>query len=89
MDVYFTDIANKELKNWLKSDRLTAKKIYDLIGDIKSHGMLGGRGKPEKLKHHKNPVRFSREINKGDRLVYFSDGQALFILSCKGHYDDK
>jgi len=47
VDVYFTDIANKELKNWLKSDRPTAKKIYDLISDIQKYGMLGGRGKPE------------------------------------------
>ena len=90
MDVYFTDIANKELKNWLKSDRLTAKKIYDLISDIKSHGLLGGRGKPEQLKHYKNPVRFSRHINKGDRLVYcLQDEKDLLIISCKGHYDDK
>ena len=65
MDVYFTDIADKELKNWLKSDPLTAKKIYDLISDIKSHGMLDGRGRPEQLKNYKNPVRFSRHIIKG------------------------
>ena len=90
MDVYFTDIANKELKNWLKSDRSTAKKIYDLISDIQKHGMLGGRGKPEQLKHYKNPVRFSRQINKGDRLVYSpQDKKDLLIISCKGHYDDK
>jgi len=51
MDVYFTDIANKELNYWLKSDRLTAKKIHNLISDIQKYGMLDGRGKPEKLKH--------------------------------------
>jgi len=39
MDVYFTDIANKELKNWLRSDRSTAKKIYELIGDIQKYGI--------------------------------------------------
>jgi len=90
MDVYFTDIANNELKNWLKSDRSTAKKIYNLISDIQQFGMLGGRGKPEQLRHHKNPVRFSRQINKGDRLVYsLQDEKDLLIISCKGHYDDK
>jgi len=90
MDVYFTDIANKELKNWLKVDRSTAKKIYDLISDIQKYGMLGGRGKPEQLKHYKNPVRFSRQISKGDRLVYSpQDKKDLLIISCKGHYDDK
>jgi len=90
MDVYFTDIANKELKNWLKSDRTMAKKVYDLISDIQEYRMLGGRGKPEQLKYYKNPVRFSRQINKGDRLVYcLKDKKDLLILSCKGHYDDK
>ena len=89
MDVYFTDIANKELKNWLKSDRSTAKKIYDLISDIQKYGMIDGKCKPEKLKHYKNPVRFSRQINKGDRLVYCQQHENdLLIISCKGHYDD-
>ena len=90
MDVYFTDIANKELKNWLKTDRSTAQKIYDLIRDIQKYGMLDGKGKPEQLKHYKNPVRFSRHINKGDRLVYCpQDKNDLLIISCKGHYDDR
>lgn len=90
MDIYFTDIANKELKNWVKSDKATAKKIYDLITDIKEYGMLGGRGKPEQLKHYKNPERFSGHINKGDRLVYSpQDENDLLIVSCRGHYDDK
>jgi len=90
MDVYFTAISNKELKNWLKSDRATAKKIYDLISDIQEYGMMGGRGKPEQLKHYKKPTRFSRQINKGDRLVYSPyNKDDLLIISCKGHYDDK
>ena len=88
--MYFTDIAEKEFKNWLKSDRAIAKKIYGLISDIKENGMLGGRGKPEQLKYYKNPVRFSRQINKGDRLVYCTKNKSdLLIISCKGHYDDK
>jgi len=89
MDVYFTKIADKELKDWLKSDRSVAQKIYELISDIQELGMLGGRGKPEQLKHYKNPVRFSRHINKSDRLVYTrKDKKDLLIISCKGHYDD-
>jgi len=89
MNVCFTKIADKELKDWIKSDRSVAKKIYELISDIQEYGMLGGRGKPEQLKHYKNPVRFSRHINKADRLVYSQqDKNNLLIISCKGHYDD-
>ena len=88
MNVIFANSALKEYKAWEKSSPRAVEKIDELIGDILKNGLDKGLGKPEKLKHYKNPVRFSREINKGNRLVYFSNGQTLFILSCKGHYDD-
>ena len=92
MNIQFSDEADKELKEWLKSSKSTAKKIYELIGDIKKYGVLGGRGKPEQLKHHKNPPKYSRHITKGDRLVYRPyievNDKDLLIISCKGHYDD-
>jgi len=90
MNILFSEIANKELKNWIKADHATAKKINELINDIVIYGMLGGRGKPEQLKHYKNPIRFSRQINKNDRLVYTPHNEKdLLIISCKGHYNDK
>ena len=88
MKVIFAGSALREYVAWEKSSPKTVGKIDELIEDILENGLNKGLGKPEKLRHYKNPVRFSREINKGNRLVYFSDGQALFILSCKGHYDD-
>lgn len=89
MSVYFTKIADKQLKNWLKSDRATAKKIYELIADIGENGPLDGKGKPEQLKHYKDPVRFSRRITKSDRLVYSPlEKDELLIISCKGHYEE-
>jgi len=88
MKVIFAGLALKEYASWEKSSPKTVEKIDELIEDILKNGLNKGLGKPEKLRHYKNPVRFSREINKGNRLIYFSDGQALFILSCKGHYDD-
>jgi len=88
MRIIFANSALKEYKAWEKSNPKTVTKIDELIEDILKNGLSEGLGKPEKLRHYKNPVRFSREISKGDRLVYFSDGQALFILSCKGHYGD-
>ena len=47
MDVYFTNLADREFKDWLKSNKADDKKIYELISDIKEFGVLGGRGKPE------------------------------------------
>ena len=88
MNLIFANSALKEYKTWEKSNPKTVEKIDELIEDILKNGLDMGLGKPERLKHYKNPVRFSRTINQGDRLVYFSDGKTLFILSCKGHYDD-
>ena len=88
MRVLFANSALKEYRAWEKSNPKIAEKIDELIKDILKNGLDNGLGRPEKLKHYKNPVRFSREINKSDRLIYFSDGKILFILSCKGHYND-
>lgn len=88
MKVIFANSALKEYKVWERSSPKTVLKIKELIKDILHNGMADGLGRPEKLKHYKSPVKFSREINKGDRLVYFSDGKHLFIESCKGHYGD-
>lgn len=88
MNVVFARVALKEYETWEESSPKTVKKIDELIQDILDNGLDKGLGNPKKLKHYKDPVRFSRTISKGDRLVYFSDGETLFILSCKGHYDD-
>ena len=89
MKLTFTRQALKEYKSWEMSNHNIAQKIDELIADIIENGFLNGKGKPEKLKHYKNPVRFSRIINQVDRLVYCRNGENLLIISCKGHYDDR
>lgn len=88
MKLTFTRQGLKEYKEWETSNPNTVNKIDELIEDIFKNGFLYGKGKPEKLKHYKNPVRFSRTISKNDRLVYCNNGGDLLIISCKGHYDD-
>jgi toxin YoeB len=70
MKVHFTKVAQKQLTDWIKSDRSTAQKIYMLIDDIQKNGLLDGLGKPELLRYYKNPPRYSRHISRSDRLVY-------------------
>ena len=89
MNVFFTKTAKKEYEVWEKSSPRTVDKIEELITDILENGFLEGKGKPEQLKHYKNPPRFSRQINQGDRLVYCPSGKDVLIMSCKGHYGDK
>ena len=63
MNVIFTNSALKEYRAWEKSSPKTVEKIDELIKDILKNGLSEGMGRPEKLRHYKNPVRFSREIN--------------------------
>ena len=86
MSVEFSDEAIAQLFDWAKDDPRASKKILALIADIQKHGLLQGTGQPERLKHRENV--YSRRINQKDRLVYKHDGKKLFIVSCRGHYED-
>jgi toxin YoeB len=87
MKTSFTDIGFEEYTEWLDKDRTKLKKIHELIKSIKRDGFLVGIGKPERLKWIDG---YSREIDKGNRLVYRIDEQKnLEIISCKGHYNAK
>jgi toxin YoeB len=90
MSVVFSKVAQKEYEAWEKSNPQIVAKIKELIVDILENGLLDGKGKPEQLRHYKNPPRFSRHITKPDRLVYApTSDNDLYIFSCKGHYEDK
>lgn len=82
----FAENAWEEYLYWQTQDRKTLKKINSLLKDIIRHP-FDGEGKPEALKGEDN--LWSRRINERDRLVYeISEGE-IFILQCKGHYNDK
>lgn len=67
-------------------DKKTLKKINELVKDIERNGVLCGIGKPEALKYRK---AYSRRIDTTNRLVYDVDEHGnLWIISCKGHYED-
>ena len=87
MKVFFSKSARKNYEKWQKSKR---DIIDELIEDIEENGFLCCKGKPERLKHHKDPALFSRRIDKSNRLIYRSCNESdLFIVACKGHYLDK
>lgn len=70
------------------------KKIAKLIQSIKEDGILQGLGKPESLKHYDSPAKYSRRINKSDRMVYdvYYDKETklktLRIHTYKFHYSE-
>ncbi|MBQ9582597.1 MAG: Txe/YoeB family addiction module toxin [Synergistaceae bacterium] len=72
--------------SWTLNNRKFVKRINDLIQDIQRNGLLEGIGKPERLKHSPN---YSRRIDKSNRLIYRVENGYLYIVSCKGHYEEE
>lgn len=86
MNKLWSDRAWEEYLYWQMQDKKTLKKINELVKDIERNGALIGIGKPEPLKYRK---AFSRRIDQTNRLVYdIDDNGNLWIISCKGHYED-
>ena len=82
----FSNEAWEQYIEWQLKDRTIARKINELIKDINRNGLNQGIGKPEPLRYRK---AWSRRIDHEHRLVYnFDENKNLFIISCKGHYED-
>jgi toxin YoeB len=62
-------------------------KISRLVEDILQHP-FADMGKPEPLKYELSGL-WSREIDKGNRLIYEVIDQQVHIISMHGHYADK
>ena len=71
--------------NWKRENKAVAVKIGTLITSIQEHGLLGGIGKPEWLKHRKE---YSRRITRNDRLIYVVEDDVFVVTAFKGHYED-
>ena len=87
MNKLFSDSAWEDLIFWL-DDKRTLKKINSLLKDIERNGNIG-IGKPEPLKYELTGY-WSRRITDKDRLIYKIDDETntIFIIGCKGHYDN-
>ncbi|MBW6280311.1 Txe/YoeB family addiction module toxin, partial [Pseudomonas aeruginosa] len=48
-----------------------------------------GIGKPERLRHHKDPALYSRRIDQSHRLVYSIQNGEIIIYAARYHYGDK
>lgn len=84
MNVSFTEIAWEDYIYWQNTDRKLAKKINELIKDIK-RTPFEGIGKPEGLKYDL-AGKWSRRINDEHRLIYQVEEDHLIIYACRFHY---
>lgn len=87
--VNWSEKALEDIKFWQKNIPKIAKRIQQLIDNIKETPH-SGLGKPEPLKYGFSGL-WSRRIDSQHRLIYFFDekNSLIEIRSCKGHYDKK
>ena len=83
--ITFSEQAWEDYIYWQSQDKKTLKKINALLKDI-GRQPFEGEGKPERLRGMENT--WSRRINGKDRLVYVILNGMIFVLQCRGHYDD-
>ena len=80
----WSDEAWEEYLYWQTQDKKTLKRINKLIQDIERNGTQG-IGKAEPLKYQKG---YNRRIDEQNRLIFDIEEGSLYIVSCKGHYED-
>ena len=85
MEIILSKEADNDLDEFKKAGDISSlKKIKLLIEDIK-FSAFEGIGKPEALKHSLSG-KWSRKINKEDRMVYELINDTIIIYALKGHY---
>lgn len=86
MRLLWEDRAWEDYLYWQTKDRKTLKRINILISEIKRNP-FEGIGKPEPLKGNLSGY-WSRHIDDFNRIVYFEQNDVIYVISCKGHYDN-
>lgn len=82
----FSDIAWDDYTSWIDEDRKIMKKINTLLKDVERNP-FDGLGKPEPLRNELSGY-WSRRITEKHRLIYKVYEDKIYIIGCKGHYDD-
>ena len=83
----WSDDAWEDYLLWQNTDKKIVKRINQLIKDIERNECSDGIGKPEALTGDLSG-EFSRRIDDKNRLVYHMEDKRIFIVQCKGHYQD-
>ncbi len=85
MEIELTPDAKEDLAYWKSTrNQQILQRIKQLIDSI-SETPLQGIGKPEALKYNLSG-KWSRRIDKENRIVYQIKDRTIYIHSLKGHY---
>lgn len=86
MQLLWEDRAWDDYLHWQAQDKKTLKRINTILKDIQRN-TFDGIGKPEPLKGNLSGM-WSKRIDGSNRIVYYEQDSIIYIVSCKGHYDD-
>jgi toxin YoeB len=86
MRLLWEERAWEDYLYWQTQDKKTLKKVNTLIKDIQRNP-FEGIGKPEALKKNLSGL-WSRRIDDTNRIVYYQQDETIYIIACKGHYED-
>ena len=76
--------AWQEYLFWQDHDPEIVKLINSFVEECRHHPFTGS-GRPERLTHDLIGL-WSRRITREDRLVYLTEGDTVYIYSCRHHY---
>ena len=86
MRLLWEERAWEDYLYWQTQDKKTLKRLNTLIKDIQ-RSPFEGIGKPEPLKGNLSGL-WSRRIDDTHRIVYYEQNEVVYIIACKGHYED-
>ena len=86
MRLLWEDRAWDDYLYWQTQDKKTLKRINALVKDIQNIP-FDGIGRPEPLKGNLCDC-WSMRIDEKNRIVYFERDGTVYIISCKGHYEN-
>ena len=85
MEIELTSDAKEDLAHWKNTrNEKILQRIKQLIDSI-AETPFQGIGKPEALKYNLSG-KWSRRIDKENRIVYQIKDKIIYIHSLKGHY---
>ena len=86
MRLLWEERAWEDYLYWQTQDKKTLKRLNTLIKDIQ-RSPFEGIGKPEPLKGNLSGL-WSRRIDDTNRIVYYEKSGTVYLIACKGHYED-
>jgi toxin YoeB len=85
VNIQFSSKGWEDYLYWQETDKKTLKKLHELMKDV-SRSPYEGIGKPEPLKHALRGF-WSRRITDEHRLVYKVEGNVLYVVQARYHYE--